>query len=373
MIYFLKVFLLGIRYKILVGYIFTHIISLYLAIFGVLSLVIVGNQAIRFLIKGQEIGVDNIGLFIGFNALKFLPILLSLSLFLSIIIALGRLYKNSEMVAMQSVGLNTKYLLLSVQLIVIPIMIIVGSIQLYINPWAVLETKTIQKTADNMAGLTRINANKFYHFLNNSITLYAQKADLSGKNLESVFLKLNQAKKESIVVAKYGIIDKDFQAGRTTLILKDGTLYHGLLSDKNHNITTFKQYDILLKNKPKQTMTDLIDTIQRNQVETQTLSQLLHQTSKTQAIELHRRLSHPISVLLLCLLAVMLAKTSHRSGGLMNKILLGVFIFILYHNLLSIVKKAMLDGGMHLWWVHTMMVILIYWLYYKQQNNIAKH
>ena len=73
---------------------------------------------------------------IGFNMLRDLPIILSLSFFLSIIIAISQLYKNSEAIVMNAIGLGDKNFIHLIQPVVIFLFLIVFFLTIYAVPWA---------------------------------------------------------------------------------------------------------------------------------------------------------------------------------------------------------------------------------------------
>lgn len=359
--------------SILHKYLLKNIAQLYLAIFFILSLIIVGNQAIRFLIKGQETGIDDLGYFIALNSLKFIPTLLSLALFLSIIVGLARLYQNSEMIVLRSFGVNNRLLFLWIQPLVLLVSALIFVLVVWVNPWASLSIKSIQHSIDSMSGIANITPNTFYQFKSNSIVLHAEKVNLNV--LETVFLRFNQAGQSAVVLSGSATIDRDTQPGSTLLILHNGTLYQGLFKQNgisvDQNITTFSRYKILLENTPKLSLADFRKNTLQNDVRSQSFMQLLQPLNFEQQLEIYKRLSQPLALILLSFLAIMLARGTHRNTGMMSKILWGIFVFVLYQNLLSIAKKSMLEGGMHIMWVHFLMLLLIVWFYKRQAKVLS--
>jgi lipopolysaccharide export system permease protein len=77
-------------------------------IFIALFAILLTTQLIRLLSEAARGGVEPgaVAALLGFAALNYLPILLSLSLFISILLTLSRSYRDSEMVVWFSSGLS---------------------------------------------------------------------------------------------------------------------------------------------------------------------------------------------------------------------------------------------------------------------------
>ena len=86
-------------------YLLSNLFIFFIAITFIIGLIVFGNQ---FVLTVQEsisfgIPIKELMPLIGFNMLRDIPIILNLSLFLSIIITISQLYKNSEAVVMNSI------------------------------------------------------------------------------------------------------------------------------------------------------------------------------------------------------------------------------------------------------------------------------
>src|SRR4249919_1063816 len=63
---------------------------------------------------------------LGLRVLTFLPILLPLSLMLGLLLALGRLYRDSEMPVLASIGVGPRRLLRPLLVVSLPVMLVVA-------------------------------------------------------------------------------------------------------------------------------------------------------------------------------------------------------------------------------------------------------
>ena len=118
-----------------------------LATILILSGVVIAQRSVyifRLAAKGI-IPNDAIDTVLVFNLLKHLPLLLSLTLFLSVLITLTRWYKDSEMVIWFSSGLSLGSLIKPIIIFSLPIIILIASLSLYISPWAVYKAEEFKK------------------------------------------------------------------------------------------------------------------------------------------------------------------------------------------------------------------------------------
>ena len=87
-----------------------NLVVFFVSIFFIIGLIVFGNQFVLTVQESLEHGIPFRELIpiVGFNMLRDVPVILSLSLFLAIIISISQLYKNSEAVIMNSFGIDDK-------------------------------------------------------------------------------------------------------------------------------------------------------------------------------------------------------------------------------------------------------------------------
>ncbi len=110
------------------------------------------------------------GMLPGFSVLQliFLRILIALevllptTLYLAVVIALGRLYRDAELTAMFACGISMARVVKSVFLVSIVGALIVASLSLFIRPWAWNQFFQIKAQAEANFDLTRMKGGTFY-------------------------------------------------------------------------------------------------------------------------------------------------------------------------------------------------------------------
>src|SRR5919202_1066250 len=108
------------------------------AVFMALFAIALTTQLIRLLGKaaGGSIPTDAVLAFLGFFALAALPVLLSLTMFISVLLTLTRSWRDSEMVIWFSSGLPLTAWLRPVMFFALPQIAVIAALSLFISPWA---------------------------------------------------------------------------------------------------------------------------------------------------------------------------------------------------------------------------------------------
>ena len=355
-------------------YILSNLILVFFAIFFIISLLVFGNQ---FVLTAQEaieysIPIKELTPLLGFNMLRDIPIILELSLFLAIIITFSRLYKNSEAVVMNSIGLGDKSFIRIIQPIVILSFIIVFILTIYIVPWAKQQKSYTEDVTVNASEFSFITEGKFESFKSGNIVFYASEASKASsgteQNMEEIFIYAFDDNNSIVVLADEGTKYIDSESKSTYLRLKDGVRYEGLPGDKNINILDFDLYDLeIISGEIQDSLVNF------TKVEEKTTLILIKEGGSDGNAELQWRLSQPISILILSVIGVFLGKTSPRTGKGIN-LLAGVLVFMIYNNALLVAKTSIESGQLNpfigLWSVHLFFVVMLIIIYQFRQGKV---
>lgn len=336
------------------------------AIFLIISLVIFGNQVVLMLKESLEHGIPATDLLplISFNMIRDTPLILSLSLFLAVILAINKLYKNSEAIVMNSLGIGDKHFMVFIQPVVLPVFFFILLLTTFVVPWTKQERSSII-SRDDTSGFVFIQQKKFQKFKDGNIVFYATKVEDGVKDIqqtiEEVFIYALVNGESVITLAKEAQKYTDPDTNSTYLRLKDGARYHGFLGNANKRVLSFDLYDLQIVDGEKQQ-----PKVNYTQTKSRGMIDLLYSDNLKDIAELQWRLSQPLSTFILSFLGVLLGKASPRGGKNLG-LLFGVAIFILYNNALTIAKSSLEHGEtpvwIGLWWVHLLMFALILFLY----------
>ena len=358
-------------------YIRRNLITLFFAIFLIIGLFVFGNRIVLTFQESFERGIplQELMPLVSFNMIRDVSLILTLSLFLAIILGISQLYKNSEAIVMNSVGLSDKHFLVFIQPIVLLAFVMIFFLTIYAVPWAKQQKNIIKEETRNASDFTFISEGEFEEFKQGNIVFYAsesKKPDSTGEqSMEEIFIYSSNEGGPVIVLESEAKIYIDPKTKSTYLRLKDGIRYQGISSDENINILNFDLYDLEIISGELQKSLAIY-----TKIEGKSTLDLIKEGGSYANAELQWRISQPIMVLLLSVFGVFLGKTSPRGGKGLN-LLIGVLIFLLYNNALLIAKNAIehnkMDPIIGLWGVHLLVLLLLIFLYQLRKRKIATY
>jgi len=359
------------------GYIRRNIVTLFFAIFFVIALVVFGNRIVLTAQESFQRGIpfQELMHLISFNMIRDVALILTLSFFLAIILSISQLYKNSEAIVMNSVGLSDKHFNVFIQPLVLLSFVMIFFLTIYAVPWAKHQKNIVQEETRNASEFSFITEGKFEEFKQGDIVFYASESktlDTVGEqNFEEIFIYSYNEEIPVIVMASEANKYIDPRTNSTYLRLKDGIRYKGVPSDENINILNFDLYDLEIISGELQKSLAIYAKI-----EGKSTLDLIKEGGSYANAELQWRLSQPITVLILSFFGIFLGKTSPRGGKGLN-LLMGVIVFMFYYNGLLIAKRAIELGQINLLTgflgVHLLVLMLLILLYQFRKWKIATY
>lgn len=337
--------------RILDRYIFREIAQTWLAVTIVLLFILLTNQFARVLGEVAKGNLPKEAVFqvIGLTGIQYLTILIPIGVFLSVMLALGRLYRDSEMPAMLACRVGPAGIYRPVFWVMLPLALAVGWLSMDVGPRALSEIERIGVEARRQADLASIEPGKFMRGEEGAV-VYAEKV-LGPGVVENVFI---QRRSESgvveVVIAERGEQRDSDDPNMRYFVLKNGRRYEGVPGSTEFQVMHFAEHGIPYR------LPGSEDPELRPRAKP-TIA-LIRSSDLRDTAELHFRLAIPIATLILAIIAVPLSKSQPRQGRY-GKLAVGLLVFIIYFNLLS-AGKAWLESGnvdaaIGLWWVHGLM------------------
>ena len=356
-------------------YLLKSLVVFFIAIFFIIGLIVFGNQFVLTVQESVEHGIPLRELMpiVLFNMLRDLPIILSLSFFLSIIITISQFYKSSEAVVMNSVGLGDKSFIHAIQPFIVVLFLIVFFLTIFAVPWAKQQKSIAEEKTVNASEFSFITEGKFESFKNGEIIFYASEsslADNAGEQyMEEIFIYVSNKDKPIVVLASEATKYTDSKNESIYLRLKDGMRYEGLPGDVNINIMNFDYYDLeIVSGEVKKSLSNFSEIEEKMSID------LILEGGVLANAEIQWRLSQPISILILSIFAVLLGKNSPRSGKGVN-LLFGIVIFMLYNNSLLVAKNSIENGQLNplvgLWSIHLLLLLFMIIFYLFRQGKTS--
>ena len=358
-------------------YIRRNLVTLFFAIFFIIGLFVFGNRIVLTVQESFKQGVPFQELIplISFNMIRDVTLIITLSFFLAIILSISQLYKNSEAIVMNSMGLSDKHFVVFIQPTVLLTFIIITFLTIYAVPWAKQQKNIVEEETKNASEFSFITKGEFEEFKQGDIVFYASESKtldtLGEQNLEEIFIYSTNEEKPMIVLASEARKYIDPRTNSTYLRLKDGIRYQGIPSDENISILNFDLYDLEIISGELQKSLAIY-----TKIEGKSTVDLIKEGGSYANAELQWRLSQPITVLILSFFGIFLGKTSPRGGKGVN-LLIGIIVFMLYNNGLLVAKRAIELGQINLLTgflgVHLLVLMLLILLYQFRNGKIAKY
>ncbi|MCP5142777.1 MAG: LPS export ABC transporter permease LptF [Chromatiales bacterium] len=337
-------------FQVLDRYIIRETLQTWLAVTLVLMLILLSNRLARYLAEAVAGEIDGGLVFhlLALKAISFLSLLAPMSLYLAIMLMFGRLYRDSEMSALAACGVGPARLYRSLFLVATPVTALVIVLSFWVGPWASAKGDEVRALAENASDSTSLSPGRFRETTDRRGIMYVEKVNQSAGQIENVFIQLVRRGKPMMLASASATQWIDPLTKDRFVIFKDGYRYEGEPSEDGFKIIHFKEHAVLLR--------EADPLLNMKQVRSSIPTSELFASERPEWIaELHWRFASPISVLLLTLLALPLAKANPRQGRY-GKVVVAILIYIVYSNVMGVarvwIENGKLPDSVGLWWVH---------------------
>ena len=305
---------------------------------------------------------DAISTLLGFNMVKFLPMILSLSIFLAVLLTLSRWHRDSEMVVWFSAGLSIMQWIRPILAFALPVIAVITLLSILVMPWAIQKGESYRLQLKSRDELSSISPGVFKESSSGDRVFFIEGFDELGNVVKNIFVQTTQHQKTGVVVAAQGSRKKE-NNGDNFLVMEKGRRYESKPNSAEVSTTEFERYAVRL-----QTKEAAPEPSTRQAVPTQ---QLLQNADAGNNAELQWRMAIPISALILVLLAIPLSFVDPRAGRSLN-VVFALLIYIIYNNMLSIfqawVTQGRLSSLIGLWPVHMFFLSFAFYLFYRRNH-----
>jgi lipopolysaccharide export system permease protein len=305
----------------------------------------------------------------------FLELTLPMAFLLAILLGLGRLSGDQELLALKSSGVSPVQILIPLIFMAASVAIITFLLTTWVRPAAQVALKdelyNIAKTRVGTVLREKVFNDDFPNIL-----IYVEEIIPPGNVAQGILIiDKRETAKENIIVGKVGLINTEEQTHTLSLRLFDGSIYERDRTRSDFSQTNFNIYDFKLdldefigpaKMKdagPKEmSLNRLLKTIEEKQA--------AGLNARPELMELHQRIAFSFAPIVFCLLGVslsLLPRTSraNRSWG----VALCVVWLVVYYALLSLGKALGERGAFHpfvaLWFPNIIIGVISFHLFRK--------
>ncbi len=300
--------------------------------FGVTLVVILTIMLTLTLIKtlgqaaGGNVAPQDVVLLMGYATIAHLATILVLSLFIAIVVTLGRRYRESEMTIWFASGISLARFVRPVLRMAWPILLAVIVLMLFVWPWGNQNSAELRDRYQKRSDLSRVAPGQFQTSRDGSRVFFIERDGDDAATGRNVFILSNQNDRESVTTSARGRLE--MEGDDRLLVLDHGQRNETQLKTGEKSLARFEQYKV---------MTDtqvLANASQLPPKATPTLELVRTPTPKNQG-ELAWRLGMILAGFNMALLGVGLAASNPRRASNWN-LLFALLAFVVYFNLLNV-------------------------------------
>jgi len=274
------------------------------------------------------------------------------------------MYADSEMAVMRATGISEWYVARVTLVLAITMMVIAGINSLWLGPWAQEREYQVMEQAQADAGLSTLASGRFQYASNNKSVIYVE--SMQDGKLSKIFvaqLPSNVFNPEhNVIVAANGDVIEE-EMGSQQLKLSNGKRYQVAPGKAAYSSIEFNDYQMQIKEQAVEQ--------RRRKLSAIPTAQLWARGDVEAMAEIQWRISIPLTIPLLALIAVPLARVNPRQGKF-AKLFPAILLFLGYYLLLMAGRSALDDGiipiNLGLWWIHLSALILGFALLSKERQ-----
>jgi lipopolysaccharide export system permease protein len=308
--------------------------------FGVTLVVILTIMLTSTLIRtlgqaaGGNVAPQDVVLLMGYATIAHLATMLILSLFIAVVLTLGRIYRESEMTIWFASGIPLSRFVRPVLRMAWPILLAVIVLELVVWPWGNQNSTEIKERYQKRSDLSRVAPGQFQTSRDGNRVFFIERDGDNAATGRNVFILSNQNERESVTTSARGRLE--MEGDDRLLVLDHGQRNETQLKTGDKSLARFEQYKV---------MTDTQVLANANQLPPKamaTLDLLRALTPKNQG-ELAWRFGMILGAINMALLGVGLAASNPRRASNWN-LLFALLAFIVYFNLINLSQSWVGNG-----------------------------
>lgn len=336
---------------IIFRYITREVLVSTLAVTAVLMLIITSARLIKYLSDAAagKLEASAVFMVLLYRMPGFLELLLPLGLFLGILLALGRLCLDSEMVVLRATGFSGNRLLSYVFGPALVVCLLVLLLSTWISPLGLNKANQMLAAQDARSELDLVTPGRFLSQSSGQVTYAEAMVD---DQLKQVFIsQRGEDGRPNLLIAESAERRLYPEARQRFLVLLNGYRFDGRPGEADMNRIRYGEYGVQLE-EPEL-------AVEIREVDAKSTPVLFASSEQRDLATLHWRFSLPVLVLVVTLLAVPLSYTNPRQGRF-AKLIPSVLLYLTYMGLLTTARSQVEAGSspVVLWLVHGVFVFI---------------
>ena len=283
---------------------------------------------------GGTVAPQDVVLLLGYTALGHLPTMLALSLFIAVVTALGRMYRDSEMAIWFASGIPITRFVRPVLRMGWPVLLVVALLVLFVWPWGNQQSTDLRDRYQQRSDLSRVSPGVFQTSRDGKRVFFIERDSPDAANARNVFILSNNGTREAVTSARGGHLEN--VDDERWLVLERGQRNEADSANGEKMLSSFDSYRVLAGERA------LRRAEERPPKAMRTIDLLRQPTLRNQG-ELVWRIGLLCGAANLLLLAIGLAATNPRRASNWN-LLLALLAFVVYYNFINL-SQAWVGSG----------------------------
>ncbi len=334
---------------ILQRYLLREILQATAAVLAVLLLIYLSYRFASILAEAAagQVAAELLFQLLLLKLIQNLEVLIPVALFFGILIGLGRLYNDSEIVAMLANGVGIRRIVYGVLWVSAVVAVVTFGLSVYAAPEMASAHAKLLARARSEAEISGILPGRFRELSGGERILYVEALSPDGRTMRNVFVQVRDRETQNIAVAERAYLSLDEASADRYIVLEDGYRYTGEPGAADYIITRFEKHAVRID--------ESVGEPSHIKLSSLSSMELLSAGGAANLAELQWRLSLPLSVVVLGMLAVPLSRTSPRQGRY-AKLFTAVVVFFIYNNAIGVaqilIERGELSPYIGMWPVH---------------------
>ncbi|WP_431258025.1 LPS export ABC transporter permease LptF [Roseateles chitinivorans] len=275
---------------------------------------------------------------LGYLALAQLPVMLSLSLFVAVVMSLGRMYKESEMTIWFASGLGLTRFVRPVLTMASPVLVVVAVLMTIVWPWSNDNSAQLRAQFEQRSDLSRVAPGQFQTSNDGSRVFFIERDPTDEAAARNVFIMNNTEHLESVTTSARGALQ--YKDNQRVLVLDHGQRNDVDQRNGDKSVARFQQYQVVVDEEVMRAGGT------RPPKTRPTLDLLVDRTPQNDG-ELAWRFGMILGCVNLVLLGIGISATNPRRASNWN-LLFALLAFIVYFNLINLTQTWVVANKMKL-------------------------
>ena len=335
--------------RILDRYLFREALANFAGALAVLLLLLATNQCVRILsaAASQRLPRELVLPMIGYTCLQYLPVIMPAALFFGLLLALGRMCRDSELPASMACGYGVRAQLIPVLSLAIPMAALACWMTLALAPDARRAVDELEREAASLGDLRRLEPGRFVA-LGGQGVVYAEQSG-GGGQLERVFAHRQVDGRMQVIVAGRMALKETADPLVRMVTFEDGLLYDGWPGEAELRVVRFAEHGIPAV-MPEAGGGSSLDAART--------AGLLADGGLESQLEFQRRMSAPLVLLILTVMALPLSRQLPRQSRFAS-LPWALLVYVIYTNLVTAAiswsAQGITPAWLGMWWVHALL------------------